>query len=187
MEHPSFSPPKGTDDGLVILGRVAGIHGVRGWVKVYSYTRVRTDILQYSPWLLKVRDGTWKAYTVQEGRQQGQGIVASLAGCEDRDQAKDLVDAQIAIQIAQLPPPALGEFYWAQLEGFKVVNLEGVELGRVSHLFETGANDVLVVRAEAESPPRDRPAERLIPYVRGVVRSVDLQSRVIHVDWETDF
>lgn len=186
MEDPSFSPAQGTDDGLVILGRVVGVYGVQGWVKVYSYTRVRTDILHYSPWLLKAPDGSWKSHAVQGGREQGQGVVASLADCKDRDQAQRLIDAPIAVPFAQLPALASGEFYWAQLEGFKVVNLAGTELGDVSHLFETGANDVLVVRpAGGEAPGRQ--TERLIPYVRGVIQSVDLKNRLIRVDWEADF
>lgn len=118
---------------------------------------------------------------------QGEGLVARLDGIDDRDRAVDLVGNEVAIQMSQLPPVAQDEFYWAQLEGLRVVNLEGEELGCVSHLFETGANDVLVVRhGRDDETDAGRTGERLIPYVKGVVRSVDLDGGVITVDWHAD-
>lgn len=167
--------PRGPDRRIAV-GRVVGLFGVRGWVKVYSYTRPREAILAYSPWQLR-RDDIWHEHAVAEGRLQGAGIVARLAGYEDRDAAAGLVGADIAIAAAQLPPTAEREYYWADLEGLRVVNLQGQELGTVSHLFETGANDVLVVRGARE---------RLIPFGRPVVRDVDLEAGVVRVDWAAD-
>ncbi len=163
-------------DRKIAVGRVAGVFGVGGWVKVYSYTRPREAILSYNPWQLWVGDA-WSARELIEGRRQGSGIVARVAGCEDRDAAARLVGAEIAIAAAQLPPAAEHEYYWAELEGLRVVNLAGQELGRVSHLFETGANDVLVVQGERE---------RLIPFGRGVIRDVDLDAGILRVDWDAD-
>jgi 16S rRNA processing protein RimM len=160
----------------VLLGRITGLFGVRGWVKVFSDTRPRENILNYSPWLVK-RQGEWKEMALVEGRVHGPGIVARLQGYSDRDQAQALVGAEIAVQRRQLPPTKPGEHYWADLEGLRVVNLQGVELGTVSHLFETGANDVLVVTGERE---------RLLPYTRHVIREVDLKARVLRVDWDPE-
>ncbi len=164
-------------EDLVIVGHVAGLFGVRGWVKVYSHTRPREAILGYTPWLIKQQD-RWQERALLEGRPQGKGLVAHLADCTDRDQANDLIGADIAVRMEQLPVLKEGEYYWAQLEGLKVVNSAGQELGTVSHLFETGgANDVMVVRGRRE---------RLVPFIPGVILNVDLEAGVIRVDWEPE-
>jgi 16S rRNA processing protein RimM len=159
------------------MGRVAGLFGVKGWVKVHSYTRPRDAILDYDTWQLKFADG-WREFEVVEGRMQGAGVIARLKGIEDRDAAAKLVGVDIAIERSQLPALKPGEVYWADLEGMKVINLDGVDLGTVSHLFETGANDVMVVQGERE---------RLLPYIASVIRDVDLANRIVRVDWDKDF
>lgn len=163
-------------DRLIPVGRVVGLFGVDGWVKVYSYTRPREAVLGYRPWQVRA-GGVTRVLDVAEGRLQGKGIVARLAGYESRDQATELVGMDIAIHASQLPAVGKHEYYWAELEGMRVVNLAGKDLGRVSHLFETGANDVLVVEGERE---------RLIPFGAQVVRHVDLDASVISVDWDVD-
>lgn len=163
-------------DGLVILGHISGRYGVKGWVKVYSDTRPHEDILRYSPWLLKTTKG-WREYPLEASRPHGKGIIAQLAGVTDRDQAGLLMGAEIAIRQEQLPALATGEFYWMQLEGLQVENLTGVSLGIVSHLFETGANDVMVIEGDRQ---------RLIPYIDTVVKQVDLAQGIIRVDWDAD-
>lgn len=160
----------------IVLGRVSGLYGVKGWVKVYSETDPREGILRYSPWLLGP-EGV--ARRVAEGKVHGKGLIARLDGCEDRDQAAALIGQEIAIRRDQLPPPRPDEFYWIDLEGLAVVTQADVELGQVSHLFSTGANDVLVVQGERE---------RLIPFVWGdVILDVDFDRRLIRVDWDPDF
>jgi len=167
-------------DDFVVLGRVSGIFGAQGWVKVHSETRERADILRYNPWHLRVAGG-WQAHRLLEGRVQGSGVVvARLEGIRDRDQVRGLIGVDIAVRREQLPPVAAGEYYWSDLEGLRVVNGAGIELGTVSHLFEVhGANDVLVVK--------DGEHERLIPFTRDAVKQVDLESRVIRVDWDAEF
>lgn len=164
----------GAPDRRITVGRIAGLFGVRGWVKVYSHTRPREAILNYSPWLVTI-GGSERTLELAEGRVQGKGVIARLEGVADRDQAAVLVGAEIAVGRAQLPAPAANEYYWAELEGARVIDQRGTELGRVSHLFETGAHDVLVVRGETE---------RLIPFGGSVIKRVDLANGVIHVDWE---
>lgn len=165
-----------TPDRRVGVGRVAGLFGVRGWIKVYSYTRPREAILDYSPWLIE-RDGAWREFTVAEGQVHGKGLVARLEGCSERDAAAQLLGSEIAVALSQLPAAGPNEYYWAELEGLRVVNLDGRELGHVSHLFETGANDVIAVRGERE---------RLIPIGPGIIRNVDRNAGVIQVDWDAE-
>lgn len=160
----------------VPVGRVVGLFGVDGWVKVYSHTRPREAILRYRPWQLEIH-GVTRTLDVADGRRQGKGVVARVAGCNTRDDAAALVGAEIAISASQLPATGGREYYWAELEGLRVVNLAGEELGRVGHLFETGANDVLVVRGGRE---------RLIPFGPGIIQNVDFEAGVITVDWDLE-
>jgi 16S rRNA processing protein RimM len=163
-------------DRRITIGRVIGLFGVGGWIKVYSHTRPREAILNYSPWQMAI-DGAWRQLDLAEGRLQGKGIIAQLKGYGDRDAAASLVGADIAINVSQLPAAGAQEYYWAELEGLRVVNQAGETLGQVSYLLETGANDVLVVQGERE---------RLIPFAKGVVQRVDRQAGVIYVDWDAE-
>ncbi|MCU7847164.1 MAG: ribosome maturation factor RimM [Candidatus Thiodiazotropha sp. (ex Lucinoma kastoroae)] len=165
-------------DELIIMGRVSGLFGIRGWLKIYSHTSPREGIVDYQTWYLK-QGGNWKQYKLTAGHSQGKGVVAQLDGISDRDQAAELVDCEIAIQRTQLPELEPDEYYWTDLQGLRVVNIEGVELGVISHLFETGANDVMVVKGERE---------RLIPYTTGeAVQRVDLDAGILLVDWDPEF
>jgi 16S rRNA processing protein RimM len=145
---------------------------------VYSYTQPRENIIQYQPWQLN-QGGDWQPRQVAEGQRHGKGVIARLAGCEDRDQAMLLMGTEIGIRRDQLPAPEPGEYYWSDLQGLEVVTEKGDSLGRVDHLIETGANDVLVVKGDRE---------RLIPFVmQQVVTRVDLGAGTIQVDWDKDF
>jgi 16S rRNA processing protein RimM len=176
VEHPLNS------DRLVTLGRVSGLYGVRGWVKVYSNTEPREGILNYPEWLLKCAHGC-RSLAVESGRRQGKSIVAKLAGVDDRDNAAMLQGCEIAVPREQFAATAPGEYYWADLEGLRVVTTQGIELGVVDHLFETGSNDVLVVVDEAGGK-----RERLIPWHPGeVVKAVDLEGKSMVVDWDPEF
>ena len=166
-----------SDSRRVLLGRIVGVFGIAGWVKVESFTEPRENILRYRPWIV-VHGGQETEVSKPEGRTQGKGFVAKLPQAEDRDQAAALVGAEIHVDRAQLPKAAEGEIYWADLEGLEVVLEDGTVLGKVSHLFPTGANDVIVVRGAKE---------RLIPYVNDVVKAVDLDAKRITVDWDPDF
>ena len=162
----------------LVIGRLTGVYGVKGWLKVYSFTQPRENILQYNPWLLK-RDATWQPVKVEAGRQQGKGIVVKLEGISDRNDALALRNTEIAIHHDQLGSLAEGEYYWSDLIGLEVKNLAGDDLGKVVSLLETGADDVLVIRGDKE---------RLVPFVQpDIVKSVNLSSGQIIVDWERDY
>lgn len=168
-----------TKDDILILGRITGLYGVRGWVKVFSNTQPRENILAYRDWQLG-RPGHWRAVSLEDGRSHGKGVVAKLKDCDDRDAAAALMGQQIGILRSQLPPPEQGEYYWADLIGLQVSNTEGVMLGQVDSLLETGANDVLVVVQDG--------VERLIPFVQGqFVKDVNLEEGRMLVDWDPDF
>jgi 16S rRNA processing protein RimM len=161
---------------MLVLGHIAGVYGVQGWIRVFSETEPRENILCYSPWCL---GEARTPHPLAEGRRQGKGIVARLEGCEDRDQAAALVGQEIAVRRDQLPPPAKDEFYWADLEGLAVETVAGKSLGVIERLFATPANDVIVVKGERE---------RLIPFLwDDVIRDIDFERGVMRVDWDPDF
>lgn len=164
----------------VLLGRIVGLHGVRGAVKLESFTDPRLALFDYRPWSLELASGEVAAIAGVRGHAQGKGIVASLPGVVDRDAAVRFVGARIFVPREALPSPGPGQCYQADLEGLPVVNLAGEALGRVSHLIDNGAHAVLVTRDDAGR-------ERLIPYVVGrYVQSVDLGAGRITVDWDRD-
>jgi len=161
---------------MLVLGSVTGLYGVRGWVKVFSETEPRENILAYKHWYLGEAQ---TPRVLAEGRRHTKGVIARLEGCEDRDQAAALIGQTIAVRRDQLPEPATDEVYFADMEGLAVETLEGIPLGRVDHLFSTAANDVLVVKGDRE---------RLLPFLWDrVVKDVDLDLGRIRVDWDPDF
>lgn len=164
------------DSRRVLMGKVGGLFGVRGWVKVHSYASPPENLLRYQPWQLCL-GGVWRILRQTGGRRHGKGVIAQFDGYEDREVARALIGADIAIERAQLEAPAENEYYWTDLIGAAVVNRGGTDFGRVDHMIETGANDVLVVQGDH--------GEVLIPFVMGrYVLEVDLAAERIVVDWE---
>ncbi len=173
----------GRRDERVVIGRISGLHGVQGWVKLFSHTAPRDNLLDYRKVALGRTDaagGTqWTSAELLDGRRQGKTLVARIAGVEDRDAAAAWVGAEIAVPRSALPAAAEGEFYWVDLIGLDVENTDGEGYGTVDSLIETGAHDVLVVKGERE---------RLIPFAVGpVVKDVDLERKRILVDWDADY
>ncbi len=166
-----------TDKDPVILGRVSGLFGVKGWFKVHSYTEPREAILDYRNWLLE-DSGDWRSASLEEGKKHGKTVIARLEGMTDRDAAAGYIGAEIGVAREELPGLESGEYYWADLEGMQVVHKDGRVLGKVSYLLATGANDVLVVKGDREI---------LVPFITNdVVEDVDFATGVISVDWEWD-
>lgn len=168
-----------SSSGYIVVGKIGAPHGIKGWVKIHSYTEEPLKILDYSPWFIK-QGGDWQTVEVLDARPHGRVIVASLQGNDSRDQAEQMKNIEIAVQRQQLPAPATGEYYWVDLIGLQVINTRNEKLGIVDRLMETGANDVLVVREQG--------VERLIPYVPNeFVLEVNLDEGFIQVDWDSDF
>lgn len=172
-------------DEAVIVGRIMGVHGVRGWVKVYSYTDPLDNILDYRPWWLD-GSGEWHEVRVNAGQRHGKGLIAQLADCRDRDEARErFAGCRVAVPRAALPVLDEGEFYWRDLVGLRVRLDDGRDLGVVDTLMETGANDVLVVRGDGASLDRH---QRLIPWIpEQVIGPVDGHNGTVTVFWDPDF
>lgn len=182
MQPPDTPAP----DDLVRLGEIIGVHGVRGWIKVFSDTSPRENIIGYRRWWLSDGAG-WTARRLADGKRAGRNVLARLEGIDDREQAAALIGLQIAVSRLDLPDTQPGEYYWTDLVGCEVFDVEGCRFGTVSRLFETGANDVLVVADERDGHA-DGQAEILIPWVRDTfIRSIDLAARRITVEWDPDY
>lgn len=174
MDHPH--PPV---QKLILLGRVLGAFGVRGELKLESFTDPKSAILRYQPWTLRDAKGLERTLADARGRETAKGLVATFPGVDDRDAAEALRGTEVYAPRSALPPPQPGQYYWVDLEGLRVVNLEGADLGIVSHLFSTGANDVLVAHGERE---------RMIPFLEpDYIKSVDFDAGLVTVDWDAEF
>jgi len=170
--------PTTTPDNLVIIGKVGAPHGIRGWVTIHSFTQPRENVLDYLPWLIK-RTNSWQELEVVEVREQHKNLLALFADCTDRNHAEAYVNAELAIPRERLPVLPNNEFYWSDLTGLVVTTTTGKELGKVDHLFATGANDVLVIKGDKEY---------LVPYVKErVVKNIDLKNGTMTVEWDPDF
>lgn len=168
------------DKERVLLGRVSGVFGVQGWVKIFSYTEPRDNILNYSSWQIG-QHGKWRPANIIASRRSGKHIISQIEGYDSPEKARLLMGAEIAISPQQLKKPAAGEYYWRDLIGLAVINQQGITLGTVASLFETGANDVIVVKD-------DQGTEHLIPYIKDqVVIAINLAEGWLKVDWDEDF
>ncbi|MDI4662597.1 MULTISPECIES: ribosome maturation factor RimM [Cobetia] len=182
--NPQPTAASSHDDDVVVMGKLTSPYGVKGWLKVYSYTSPIDGIFDYAGWMLKL-DGKQIPARLAQARRHGKGLVAQLEGIDSREAAQELAGAEILLPKQHLPQLEVGEYYWHQLEGLEVVTLDGQRLGKVSTLMETGANDVLVIKPNDDSIDEK---ERLVPYLPDqVVRDVDLTSGRMSVDWDPEF
>ncbi|TCS40026.1 ribosome maturation factor RimM [Reinekea marinisedimentorum] len=173
-----------TSEDYVVLGKISSVYGVKGWVKVFSYTDPLDKILEYGNWILRQGNNLTQV-EVDKGRSHGKGMVAHLRGIDDREVAKQYSGFEICVPMNRLPELSDGEYYWYQLEGLTVVTTDNVSLGVVDYMMSTGAgNDVLVVKGDAHSIDR---RERLIPYVEQFVLDVSLDAGKIVVEWDPEF
>lgn len=176
----------GKPDNYTVVARIAGAHGIKGWLKVHSFTQPAENVFGYKPWRVEL-DGRWREFEVDTFRAQGKGTVAHLCGVDDRNAAEALSGLDICVLREQFDVLEDGEHYWYQLQGLKVYSLIGdarILLGEVSGFLETGANDVLVVKGCSDSIDQ---RERLIPYVDQYLLKVDADEGEILVDWDPEF
>ena len=169
----------------VILGKIGSSYGIKGWLKITTYTDSVEGIFDYSPWFIK-EQGEWREVKVTQWRFQGKALVACLEGVDTREDAQQLTNCEIAIQADQIKDLSEDEFYWRDLIGCTVTNTKGYNMGEVEQIVETGSNDVLLVKANVKDAFGK--AERMIPFVpEQFVLEVNVQSKQILVDWDPDF
>lgn len=178
---------------MVVMGRIVAPYGVYGWLKIVPDTEYLDGLLDYDRWWLG-KAPHWREVAVEQAKLHNDVLLVKLADIGDRDQALALKGQQIAVPRAALPAPEAGEYYWSDLIGLKVSNLQGVDFGTIVQVFETGANDVLVVREAKLSPVINKTGstgeavrERLIPFTDEAVPEVNLQAGTVLVDWDADF
>lgn len=158
----------------VTLGRITGVHGVKGWIRVQSFTRPADNLFSYGPWLIRGVE-----LPRLDHKPSGRGFIVQLKGIEDREIAEELVGEEVQIARSSLPEPEEGAYYWADLLGMQVLTTDGNVLGQVDRLLETGAQDVMVVKAGSR--------EHMLPFVQGpIVKRVDVSERLIEVDWDPE-
>ena len=166
----------------VIVGKIGAPYGVKGWVKINSYTEKPEGIFEYTPWFL----GEEKECSIDQWRTHGKSLVAKIEGVENRDDAERVKNLDIYINASQLPDLGDDGIYWRELTGMKVVTTQGYDLGVVKEVFNTGANDVIHVKANVGDAFGQK--ERLLPFVYDeVVQEVDKEAKVIKVDWDPGF
>ena len=174
----------------IVLGQVTSVHGVRGWLKVYSWTQPAKNIFTYPIWRLNKADYGAEITVKIAEMCCGRFLTVRFNECVNRHQAHDYVGAQVVVNADALPVLATGEYYWHQLEGMTVMTNgrmggSSINLGQVCRLFTTGANDVMVVRATPESIDG---RERLIPWIEDqVILSVNMHTCALCVDWDPIF
>lgn len=164
---------------MVIMGRVASAFGIRGWVKVQTFSEYVDSLLDYEVWYLGQEQGPWREVKVTEVEARDKTLAALFPGCADRNAAEKLKGMLIAVPRSSLPQHEADEYYWSDLIGLAVINQAGEVLGVVRELLETGANDVLVVKGKG--------ADVLIPFLGSVIGEVDMKAGTMHVDWSADY
>jgi 16S rRNA processing protein RimM len=163
--------------GWIELGRIGAPWGVKGWMHIETYTDPPAALLEYRQWVLRLGTGERVTRRLAEGHPHSDRLVARLEGIEDRDRAAALTGAVIEVDRAELPPTGDREYYRADLIGFKVTNLENVELGLVGYFADTPTGPMMVVQGEREHWVLATPKH---------LRKVDLAARLILVDWPAE-
>ncbi|WP_199609163.1 ribosome maturation factor RimM [Flocculibacter collagenilyticus] len=169
----------------IILGKLGAPYGIKGWLKVTSYTDDPEGIFSYNPWLIN-KEGAWQSLEIVDWRRHNKSLIVRLSNVEDRDQAQAMTHVEIAVDADALPELEGNDFYWKDLIGMNVVNEKGYNMGSVIDLMETGANDVLVVKANRQDAFGQK--ERLLPFLMDdVIKNVDREEKQILVDWDPGF
>lgn len=168
---------------MIVLGRIVAPFGVQGWLRVHPFGDDPEAWKKMPQWWFSADVDApaekWQARAIEAVKRHGDGVVAKLVGIDDRDASEALGSCYFGAPREALPAPAQDEYYWADLIGLAVRNMQDQPLGRVKSLIETGANQVLVV-ADGEH-------ERLLPFVEQVVKAVDVAEGLIRVDWGSDW
>jgi len=175
------------------MGRIVAPYGVFGWLKIVPDTETFDGLFDYDNWWLGKGDD-WREMVVETAKVHNDVIVVKLKGIDDRDAALACKGKQIAVPRSQLPEAKENEYYWSDLIGLRVKNLQDIDFGLIVDVFETGANDVLVVKpdfveavADSKDALKEKQQERLLPFTATVVLEVDVKNKTMLVDWDADF
>ncbi|MSP86047.1 MAG: ribosome maturation factor RimM [Methylotenera sp.] len=180
---------------MVVMGRIVAPYGVFGWLKIVPDTEVFDGLFDYDTWWLGKGDD-WRELVVETAKVHNDVLVVKLKGIDDRDAALACKGKQIAVPRSQLPEAEENAYYWSDLIGLRVKNKQDLDFGLIVDVFETGANDVIVVNADtmtaedskqATAATQAKPQERLLPFTADVVLAVDLKAKTMLVDWDADF
>jgi len=179
---------------MVVMGRIVAPYGVFGWLKIVPDTEAFDGLFDYDNWWLGKGDD-WREMVVETAKVHNDVIVVKLKGIDDRDAALACKGKQIAVPRSQLPEAEENEYYWSDLIGVRVKNLQDIDFGLIVDVFETGANDVLVVKPDTEiavsadiaEVKEKQQQERLLPFTAAVVLEVDVKAKTMLVDWDADF
>lgn len=178
------APGVAIPDDLVLVGYISGAYGIQGWVRIRPYSADAYAMLHAKTWWLdkpSLRD-----VDVMHAKIHGDDLVAQLMGVADRNAAEALKGAAVQVRRSHFPPLSDDEFYWVDLIGLAVENVQGESMGAVVDLMDNGAHPILRVQAPAATDA-DKPREWLIPFVDQFVKSVDQAAKKITVDWGLDF
>lgn len=167
-----------------LVGKLGSTYGIRGWLRIYSSTEQQESIFDYQPWYLYI-NGQWQLTELESWRYHSNDLIVKLKNVDDRNAAQTLTNIEIGVNASNFPKLSAG-YYWHDLIGCQVINMQGYRLGEVSDMMETGSNDVFVVKAHLNDAFDKQ--ERLIPYLeQTVVKRVDLSTKTIEVDWDAGF
>ena len=167
----------------IIVGRLGAPHGVKGEIKIQSFTAVAENLFNYGPlWFLQ--NQRWRPLALNNWHRHGKNFIATIDQVNDRETAALFTNCDIAINASQLPEASADEMYWHQLQGMQVITTGQQLLGQVEQVLATGANDVLAVSPNADSIDN---RQRLLPYISQVVQTVNTGSNTIIVDWDSEF
>lgn len=170
---------------IEVVGKLGSTYGIRGWLRLYSSTEQAENIFNYQPWLLKIKN-QWQPTELESWKYHNHELIVKLKDINDRETAQQLTNTEIGVSLSVFPQLAEDDFYWHDLIGCQVINLQGYSMGIVAEMMETGSNDVLVVRANQKDAFGKQ--ERLIPFLyKQVVKRVDLTTKIIEVDWDAGF
>ena len=165
-----------TSGKKILVGKISNPHGIKGWVKVISFSDPIENILSYKKWTMSDNQ-TEKTYCLEDSRIQGNKIVIKLEGVNNRDDADLLKNLQIEVNRSDLPKLDENSYYWEDLVDFNVIDINGMHVGKVDSLFRTGSNDVLVIINKTKQ-------RLLVPFIMvEVIKYVDLDKELISIDW----
>tara|TARA_B100000586_G_scaffold24388_1_gene16051 strand:+ start:112 stop:627 length:516 start_codon:yes stop_codon:yes gene_type:complete len=167
------------DDKKIYLGKITGVHGIKGWLKIQSFSSPPENILNYPSWII-TNKGEEDFYSIEQGRKQNNKIVVKLEKIDDRNTAESLINSKIQILRSDLPKLSNENYYWSDLVGLSVLNSEETVIGKIESLIETGANDVMVIITLKD--------ERiLIPFVmHEIIKEVNVELSYIKIDWSIE-